>query len=98
MGTVIVPPSPAFLRKRRKENKLYAKESSLDHPDSDADSESGSAINAKTLRSNSPRQLDKTLSELVAYAVIWWTVLALSIFAFGNVSRVMVRRSGKQGS
>lgn len=91
MGTVALPPFPAFLRKRSKESRLHSSHDSANGSQSDSDSDSGSAVNAKTLRINSPRQLDKTLVELFAYAVIWWAALAVSSLTFGSVSRVMVR-------
>ncbi|KAG8950160.1 Glucosaminyl phosphatidylinositol (GlcN-PI) nositol acylation protein [Tulasnella sp. 424] len=76
IGTLILPPSPSHFRRRQKAIK----------PDPE---ESSNAVysSRKPFKLSSDRQLDKTVIELSAYTLMWWTL-------FGVVSMMSGGRMG----
>ncbi|KAF9461756.1 GWT1-domain-containing protein [Collybia nuda] len=80
-GTLILPPSPKFFRRRQK-----AQARSVKRRNSDSGEDRRNSL-------SDPRQNDKTATELCAYAVVWWCVLGLTtLFGMGGdaISRRMV--------
>lgn len=79
-GTMILPPSPSYFRRQQLET-LKAR--------SRRDSNARLAIMPGT---SPQREDDKTVTELAAYAILWWTFLGLSSFlnSVAGVSRRLV--------
>ncbi|KAK7053023.1 Glucosaminyl phosphatidylinositol (GlcN-PI) nositol acylation protein [Paramarasmius palmivorus] len=61
-GTLILPPSPSYFRRIQKQLRFGVKKDT-DAPDKNLDS---------------PRQDDKTATELCAYAVLWWISMGVT--------------------
>lgn len=91
VGTVVLPPSPSFFRRRQK--MLISKDSQ--RRNSDAAAYHGKA----NLDIAAPRQTGKTATMLCSFAIIWWSALGLVYFAKvdgtwgpkGGISRRMVK-------
>ena len=89
VGTIILPPSPSFFRRRQK--MLVNKD--LKRRNSDP------AAGKADLDIAAPRQTAKTATELCSYSIIWWSFLGLLRFfkvdgtwgPEGGVSRRMVK-------
>ncbi|KAJ2919754.1 hypothetical protein MD484_g653, partial [Candolleomyces efflorescens] len=81
-GTLILPPTPSFFRRRQQA--LTAKGRSTQYN--------------KDLDPQLPRQLGKTATELCSYAILWWTLLGVTRLlevdgtwgAWGGVSRRII--------
>ena len=89
VGTIILPPSPSFFRRRQKVliNRNFKRRIS-DPASANTD-----------LDIAAPRQTEKTATELCSFSIIWWSFLGLLRFfkvdgtwgPEGGVSRRMVR-------
>jgi phosphatidylinositol glycan class W len=94
MGTILLPPTPSYFR-RRQRAPLPRKNANVD-TDTDNDSDSDD-VNHKVFpksqgKASPQRQNDKTAIELCSYAVVWWVLMGLTrVLGIGNdVSRRMV--------
>jgi len=85
VGTIILPPSPSFFRRRQKA--LIAKDHKRRSSNATADNVDWDIA--------APRQTEKTAMELCSFAIIWWSILGLVRFfkvegPEGGISRRMV--------
>ncbi|PPR06511.1 hypothetical protein CVT24_002625 [Panaeolus cyanescens] len=67
-GTIVLPPTPSFFRRRQKalgSKKNKRRTSDADSPVDDHDL-------------SAPRKTGKTATELCSYAILWWTLLGLT--------------------
>lgn len=82
-GTLVLPPSPSFFRRRQEAQARSSKR----RRNSDPTEDSRNSL-------SDPRQNSKTATELCSYTVVWWCVLGLAtLLRIGGegVSRRMVR-------
>ncbi|KAF4613004.1 hypothetical protein D9613_010764 [Agrocybe pediades] len=89
IGTIILPPTPSFFKRRQKAF-LEQHSETRSHKRRNSNSEDNpflaSSNRNATKKDNdveefdigAPRQLDKTATELCAYAILWWTFLGLT--------------------
>ncbi|KAH9944887.1 GWT1-domain-containing protein [Amylocystis lapponica] len=86
-GTLVLPPSPSYFRRRQQQLAPTPRT----HADSDSDSDSDTVADANTT-SRTPRAGTKTAIELFSYAAVWWVLLAAAraLSAGGGVSRRLV--------
>lgn len=100
IGTLILPPTPSFFSRRQKyllqhgssTNATLKKRRNSDPDPVDSDEEKEKEKDTE-FDLGAPRELDKTATELCAYAILWWTLLGfirLSGLDVGGVSRRMV--------
>lgn len=99
MGTLVLPPSPSYFRRRLRElaypHARHTHDSSSDEGGDDDDVTHSSSRHdrfGQALRLQR-RENDKTATELCSYAVLWWAVLGIAslVGIGGGVSRRMVR-------
>ncbi|KAF5310303.1 hypothetical protein D9611_012038 [Ephemerocybe angulata] len=74
-GTLILPPTPSFFRRRQQA--IAAEVKKPKRADTNNDDTPGTPYN-KDLDLQAPRQLGKTATELCSYAILWWTLLGIS--------------------
>lgn len=88
-GTLLLPPSPSFFRRRQQVRVRTPHRRDSSGSDSDDDSSTSTEI----VRPSMKRQSDKAAIELCSYSVVWWTLLGISrlVGIDGGVSRRMVR-------
>lgn len=104
MGTLVLPPSPSYFRRRRREltypHARHAHDSSSDDDDDEPAQDADANTKSDTQKRDrghgqalQRRENDKTATELCSYAVVWWVLLGLALVAGvgGGVSRRMVR-------
>ncbi|TFY51306.1 hypothetical protein EVJ58_g10637 [Rhodofomes roseus] len=96
-GTLVLPPTPSYFRKRQRE--IASERSPRRRPRAhDSDSESDDSTGPQRTRPTPAstvaerRENDKTAIELCSYAVLWWVLLGASkLFGIGgDVSRRLV--------
>jgi glucosaminylphosphatidylinositol acyltransferase len=93
-GTILLPPSPSYFRRRQRaplSQKKGATDTDTDN-DSDSDDVNHKAFPKTKGKAGPQRQNDKTAIELCSYAVVWWVLMGLTrILGIGEgVSRRMV--------
>ncbi|KAF8965738.1 GWT1-domain-containing protein [Flammula alnicola] len=87
-GTLILPPSPSFFRRRqaallstqKQKEKARKRRNSDPHPANDNDNdrdEDGGDTQAPDTDVSAPRQTGKTATELCGYAILWWALLGV---------------------
>lgn len=84
-GTIVLPPSPSYFRRRKQDTASNGKRRSSD----------AGATKAEDLNLGAPRQTGKTATELCSYSIMWWSFLGFAkvggrFFGGGEVSRRMV--------
>lgn len=82
MGTLILPPSPSFFRRRQ------AALAPQSQPHKRRSSDAADAVPDLS----APRQTGKMATELCAYAILWWSLLGLA-----RLTRVDGRWSSGEG-
>ena len=96
-GTILLPPSPSYFRRRQRAPQPPKNNSADTDTDNDSDSDDvNHKVFPKTKGMAGPhRHNDKTAIELCSYAVVWWVLMGLSrVMGIGNgVSRRMVSKS-----
>ncbi|OBZ76469.1 Carboxypeptidase S1 [Grifola frondosa] len=91
-GTLVLPPSPSYFRRRQQQLAQGGKHTH----DSSSDSDSGDATTAKnhgrSAALEQKRENDKTAIELCSYAVVWWILLGIAkvLGLGGDISRRLV--------
>lgn len=68
-GLLVIPSSPSYFRRMRKQLRLNAENSESARP---------------LPKFDSPRDNGKTATELFSYSVVWWTLVGLIVLARGN--------------
>lgn len=91
-GTLLLPPTPSHFRRQQRAQLVQQKSNA----DTDTDNDSDEDVNAKKIKTKNgagaQRQNDKTATELVSYAIVWWVLMGLT-YVMGvddGVSRRMV--------
>ncbi|KAF9044961.1 GPI-anchored wall transfer protein 1 [Panaeolus papilionaceus] len=87
-GTLVLPPTPSFFRRRQKA--LSSKQNKKLDRDGDSRDEDDDLA--------APRKVGKTATELCSYTILWWTLLGLTRLigidgkwgSYGGISRRMV--------
>ncbi|KDR66506.1 hypothetical protein GALMADRAFT_259350 [Galerina marginata CBS 339.88] len=83
-GTLILPPTPSFFRRRQQAlsnvqpEKDKRRNSNPPSPGFGVDQEGKDNFKRREVDLASPRQLEKTATELSAYAIMWWAFLGLA--------------------
>ncbi|PPR02804.1 hypothetical protein CVT26_009590 [Gymnopilus dilepis] len=86
-GTLILPPTPSFFRRRQqalvKDGPSGRKRRDSDPPAATDVRQNIAASSSESRKTSevdlsAPRQLDKTATELCAYAILWWSLLGLA--------------------
>lgn len=91
-GTILLPPSPSFLRRLQHEMGKHPRTARVvNAPGSDSESDDDIA-NRRPVRSGYRRENDKTATELCSWAVVWWVALGvvLATDIGGGISRRVV--------
>jgi phosphatidylinositol glycan class W len=78
VGTMVLPPTPSFFRRRQTAFAARATPpGSRKRRTSDADADRDAGTDA-AFALDAPRQNDKIATELCAYAILWWGLLGLA--------------------